>query len=107
MIRRRHNVLMTAAVRKLMLTLHLTVSVGWLGAVLSYLALDVIATTGTDPVQLRASYIGMELVASNVIVPLAFATLVTGLVMSLGTKWGLFRHYWVIVSLVLTLFAVA
>jgi uncharacterized membrane protein len=47
----------------------------------------------------------MELIASNVIVPLAIASLVTGLVMSLGTKWGLFRHYWVLISLVLTVIA--
>ena len=36
---------------------------------------------------------------------LAYATLVTGLLMSLGTKWGLFRHDWVIISLVLTVVA--
>jgi uncharacterized membrane protein len=47
----------------------------------------------------------MELIASNVIVPLAIASLVTGLVISLGTKWGLFRHYWVLISLVLTVIA--
>lgn len=32
---------------------------------------------------------------------------VTGLVMSLGTTWGLFRHYWVLISLVLTVIATA
>jgi hypothetical protein len=47
----------------------------------------------------------MDLVTEWAIVPLAYATLVTGLIMSLGTKWGLFRHYWVIISLVLTVFA--
>src|SRR5436309_6431030 len=29
----------------------------------------------------------------------------TGFVMSLGTPWGLFRHYWVLISLVLTIFS--
>ena len=37
----------------------------------------------------------MELTGWDVIVPLAVASLLTGLVMALGTKWGLFRHYWV------------
>lgn len=41
----------------------------------------------------------------SVVVPLAIASLVTGLVMSLGTRWGLFRHYWVLISLVLTVLA--
>jgi hypothetical protein len=37
---------------------------------------------------------------------LALLSLLTGLVVSLGTKWGLFRHWWVLISLLLTLFAV-
>ena len=40
-----------------------------------------------------------------VIVPLALAALLTGLVMALGTPWGLFRHYWVLITFVLTVFA--
>jgi hypothetical protein len=47
----------------------------------------------------------MQSIADNVIVPLALASLLTGLVMSFGTKWGLFRHYWVLISLVLTTIA--
>jgi uncharacterized membrane protein len=47
----------------------------------------------------------MGLIAWYVIVPLALASLLTGLVMSLGTKWGLFRHYWILISLLLTIVA--
>src|SRR5579871_6523635 len=47
----------------------------------------------------------MELIGWYVIVPLSIASLLTGLVMSLVTPWGLFRHYWVLFSLVLTIFA--
>jgi hypothetical protein len=47
----------------------------------------------------------MELTGWYVIVPLALASLLTGLVMSLGTRWGLFRRYWVLFSLALTVFA--
>jgi hypothetical protein len=47
----------------------------------------------------------MELTGWYVIVPLAVAALLTGLVMALGTPWGLFRHYWVLISLVLTILA--
>jgi hypothetical protein len=53
----------------------------------------------------RAVWIGMELVGWFVIVPLALAALLTGLVMSVGTQWGLFRHYWVLISFVLTIFS--
>jgi len=93
-------------VRKFALTTHITVSVGWIGAVAAYLALDVTALTSQDAQTLRAAYLAMELIAWYVIVPLALATLLTGLVMSLGTRWGLFRHYWVLISLLLTVLAV-
>jgi hypothetical protein len=96
---------MSPGLRKLALALHLTLSVGWIGAVGAYMALDLVAATSAEVQALRAAYLGMELIASNVIVPLAFASLVTGLVMSLGTKWGLFRHYWVLISFVLTILA--
>jgi uncharacterized membrane protein len=50
----------------------------------------------------RAAYLAMELNAWFVIVPLVLSSLLTGLVQALGTMWGLFRHYWVLAKLVLT-----
>lgn len=91
--------------RKLLLAAHLTVSVGWVGAAAAYIAMDVAAATGRDAAVLRMAFIAMERIAGYVIVPLALATLVTGILMSLGTEWGLFRHYWVVISLVLTILA--
>lgn len=96
---------MTPMIRKLALAVHLTVSVGWVGAVAAYLALDIAAATSPDAQTLRAAYLGMDLIAGSVIVPLAVASLLTGVVMSLGTRWGLFRHWWVVISLLLTVVA--
>ena len=47
----------------------------------------------------------MELTGWFVLVPLALASLVSGLVQSLGTTWGLFRHYWVLFKLLINVFA--
>jgi hypothetical protein len=55
----------------------------------------------------RGAWIAMELTGWFTIVPLALASLLTGLVMALGTQWGLFRHYWVLFSFVLTVMATA
>src|SRR5919107_2322247 len=96
---------MTPGLRKFALTVHLTVSVGWIGAVIAYLALGVSAVTSEDPQTVRAAWIAMEKIGWYVIVPLALAALLTGVVMSLGTPWGLFRHYWVLISLGLTVFS--
>lgn len=94
---------MPPGLRKFALTLHLTSSVGWIGAVAVYLALGVSAVTSPDAESVRAAWIAMELAGWFVIVPLALAALLTGLVMALGTPWGLFRHYWVLITLVLTI----
>jgi hypothetical protein len=96
---------MSPSLRKFALTVHLTLSVGWIGAVAAYTGLDIAAATSQNAQTLRAAYVAMELIARSVIVPLALSSLLTGLVMSLGTKWGLFRHYWVLISLLLTIFA--
>jgi hypothetical protein len=96
---------MKPGLRKLALAVHLPLSVGWIGAVAAYVALDVAAATSRDGQTLRAAYIGMGLIAGSVIVPLAFASLLTGLAVSVGTKWGLIRHWWVVISLLLTIFA--
>jgi uncharacterized membrane protein len=98
---------MSPGLRKFALAVHLTLSVGWVGAVAAYMAADVAAATSQDAQTLRAAYLSMESIARYVIVPLALASLLTGLVMSLGTKWGLFRHYWVLISLLLTVVATA
>jgi hypothetical protein len=98
---------MTPRLRKFALSVHLTFSVGWIGAVLAYLALGIAAVTSKDVQTVRAAWTAMELTGWYVIVPLALASLVTGLVMALGTKWGLFRHYWVLISFVLTIFSTA
>jgi hypothetical protein len=98
---------MAPALRKFVLTVHLTSSLGWVGAVIAYIALGVSATRNVDPDMLRSAWIGMELLGWLVIVPFALAALGTGVVISLGTQWGLIRHYWVLISLGLTILATA
>lgn len=93
--------------RKFVLTGHITLSVGWIGAVAAYIALDLTDLTSGDPQRLRSAYIAMDTITRSVIVPLALASLLTGLLMGVGTPWGLFRHYWVIFSLFLTALSVA
>lgn len=94
---------MSPRLRKLVLTVHLVFSVGWIGAVVAYLALGVSAAASRDAQTVRAAWISMELTGWFVVVPLALAALLTGLVMSLGTTWGLFRHYWTLIALLLTI----
>ncbi len=93
---------MTPRFNKFALTAHITFSVGWVGAVVAYLALAIAGLTVHDTPMVRAAYLSMELIGWFVIVPFSFAALLTGLVQSLGTQWGLFRHYWILVKFLLT-----
>src|SRR5713226_4683251 len=94
---------MTPRLRKLALTAHITVSVGWIGAVGGFLVLSIAGLTSQDAEVVRGAYVSMNLIGLFIIVPLSLAALATGLVQSLGTDWGLLRFYWVLVKLALTI----
>lgn len=96
---------MTAVWRKAVLTTHVTSSVGWLGAVAAFLALSIAGVTNAQTEVVRAAYLGMHLTTWYVIVPFCLASFLTGVIEGLVTPWGLFRHYWVILKLVLTVLA--
>ena len=97
--------IMRPRLRKLTLTAHVASSVGWLGAVVVFLALAIVGLTSQDAQTVRGAYLVMEPTAWFVLVPLAFASLLTGLVQSLGSIWGLFRHYWVVFKLLINVVA--
>jgi len=94
---------LTPRIRKLALTAHIICSVGWLGAITVFLALAITGLTSKDAQLVRAVYLALGLTVKFVIVPLNLASLLTGLVQSLGTKWGLFRHYWILVKFLITI----
>jgi len=98
---------MRPAVRKAALVAHVCTSVGWFGAVVAFLALAAIAWGSRDEAMVRAGYLAMDVTAWYAIVPLAVASLATGLLSSLGTAWGLVRHWWVLMKLMLTVAATA
>ena len=98
---------MTARMRKIALAAHIATSVGWAGAVSAFLALAVSGLVSPSAPTVRAAYVGMELTTWYVIVPLAVASFFTGVISSLGTTWGLFRHYWVLLKLLITVLATA
>ena len=91
--------------RKLTFTTHVTSSVGWLGAVLVFFALAVIGLSSDNEATVRGAYLVMAPAAWFVLVPLAHASLLSGIAISLGTQWGLIGHYWVVLKLLITAFA--
>ena len=96
---------MSPGVRRFAVTAHIASSVGWLGAVAAFLVHAITGLVSDDVLRVRGAYLSADTLTSAAIVPLAVAALVTGLVSSLGTGWGLLRHYWVLIKLILTMLA--
>jgi hypothetical protein len=87
----------------LVLLIHITCSISWIGGVVAYLVIGLSVLTTSDELTVRSGWVAMELIGWYALVPLALATVVTGLVLSVVTRWGLLRHYWVLISLLFTL----
>ncbi|MBO0730372.1 MAG: DUF2269 family protein [Acidimicrobiaceae bacterium] len=97
---------MPQPIRKFTLALHLGSSVGWIGAAFAYLAVVAVLMSSRD-LTMRRDTIGlMNSIDWFVMMPMAYTALLTGVVIALATPWGLFRHWWVLLSLLLTVGAV-
>ena len=98
---------MPPPVRKATLVAHVAASVGWIGAVVTSLVLGIVGVVTDDRQTARAVYLVLEPLGWYALVPFSVAALATGLLQSLGTSWGLLRHYWVVAKLLMNLFATA
>lgn len=94
---------LSPAARKAWLLAHVVLSVGWLGAGAANVSLGAHAWSrpGGELTPLLAHH-AIRLIDTWVVIPAAFGALISGLVVSLGTRWGLFVHWWVTIKLVLT-----
>jgi uncharacterized membrane protein len=89
--------------RRASLVVHVSASAAWLGVTLGLFTLAVTAVTTGSAVTVEASVRAMKLFADWILLPVAFATFTSGMVLSLGTPWGLARHRWVYTKFWLTL----
>ena len=69
--------MMSPALRKLALTTHVTVSVGWIGAVAAFSALALAGLISRDPQVYQVAYASMELITWWVIVKLVITVIAT------------------------------
>ena len=95
--------LLSASFRKALLLTHVVSSAGWVGTVAAFLVLAFTGLYAADAAEIRGVYMAMEPMTILLIVPLAFLSLLTGVLQALGTPWGLFRHYWIIFKFLINL----
>lgn len=94
--------LMPPPVRKTVLVLHVMTAVGWLGVTFADLALGVTALTTDRPEVQHAMFQALGVIATFILIPIAWSAFLTGLLLALGTKWGLIRYKWVLTKFLLT-----
>lgn len=87
---------MSPRTRRVWLTLHVGISAGWLGVSLTMTVLALTAQFANSHSVRHGAYELLHLIDWRAAIPSMFLTIITGLVVSLGTKWGLVRHWWVL-----------
>ncbi len=96
---------MTIRSRKLVLAVHVASSVGWFGSLAVFIALALTGRVSGDAELVRACYLAMKLAVLFVIVPFSLISLATGITLANVMPWGLSRHYWVLLKLILSVVA--
>jgi hypothetical protein len=82
-------------------TIHITGGVGLLGATASTLLLALGATTTDDVAGAQETYRLISLQSAVFGIPLSMLSLLSGIALGLGTRWGVLRHWWTTLKLVL------
>ena len=87
--------------RKIVMVLHIVTSVALLGELWALVALNIYATVAADGELANSAYRLMEVLVFAGGIPLSMTALIAGVTLALGTHWGLLRHYWIFVKLLL------
>ncbi|KOG88509.1 hypothetical protein [Streptomyces varsoviensis] len=91
--------------RRATLFVHVAVSVGWLGLTLGLLVLGLAGALTRSPTTATAAYRAMKIFGDWLIIPISLLSLFSGVILSLGTAWGIARYRWVYTKFWLTLIA--
>jgi hypothetical protein len=86
--------------RKVFLTLHVGFAVSWLGVSIAMLVLSVTGLVAEDLDLRHHAYNFMHIFDPAIVIPLVLLSIITGLVVSMGTHWGLVKTWWVLAKFV-------
>ena len=94
---------LSARSRKLLLTVHVSSSVGLLGSTAGVLVAATWAATRDDEQSAHAMYDLIAVLPSALGIPLSFIALLSGVALGVLSRWGVLRHWWVTAKLALIL----
>jgi hypothetical protein len=94
---------LTPASRKAVMVLHAICGIGWMGVDIAVFVLLMTARTSDDAALVVSGFNAIRMIVPIAVPPLSLGVLATGLLLGLGTRWGLVRYWWVLVKLVFSL----
>jgi hypothetical protein len=97
---------LSGSARKWTMLTHLVAGLGWLGADIAFLILSITGLTSDDPALVAACYRAIHQFAVGLLFACGLGSLLSGLLLGLGSKYGLFRYWWVFIKLLLNLILV-
>ena len=84
--------------KRWLLSAHILCAVAWLGAALCSLIFSLTALFTIDAHLLNATYVFADILDKAILRGGAIGALITGILLSVLTQWGLIRFYWIIVK---------
>jgi hypothetical protein len=88
------------------LTVHILTSVGWFGIAIVVAFCGIVGSSTGDGPLAHALFRAME-ISPWLSIPFGLAAAASGVVLSLGTKYGLIRYWWVVIKIAITIAVIA
>jgi len=89
--------------KQLLVSIHVIAVALWFGGTMGMFLLGLYAKNAENGAQLYYTLASMHVIDESMLKYPALATLITGVMLSVWTHWGLFKHYWVVIKFVLTI----
>ncbi|MBM7599561.1 putative membrane protein [Virgibacillus halotolerans] len=86
-----------------LLTIHILFAAIMFGNMVTLLILSITAATTENAQLIKSCYQIMHVLASTSVKASTIGTTVTGILLSIWTKWGLFQFYWIIAKQIITI----
>ncbi|MFT9846944.1 hypothetical protein [Aneurinibacillus sp. REN35] len=92
--------------KSIVVAIHVLSVASWIGGTLGMLLLAFYLQHAANGEQLLYTLTSMEVIDENLLKYPALLTLLTGIMLSVWTQWGLVKHYWVIIKFELTVLTI-
>lgn len=92
--------------KSILVAIHVLSVASWIGGTLGMLLLGVYLQNAANGEQLFYTLASMEVIDENLLKYPALLSLLTGILLSIWTQWGLVKHYWVLIKFALTILTI-